>query len=86
MILALQIGFSLGIFLIALLSKVLMDWKEILGFFIIVPSILTLIVSIWLVEETPQTLLKHGKAKLLKSLNRIASINGREKLDSEEVE
>jgi hypothetical protein len=40
MIIAIQVTFSLGVFLISLLSMQITNWKVTLGFFILIPSLL----------------------------------------------
>lgn len=59
MIIAIQLAFSVGISFISLLSYLMNDWKYILGFFILIPSIVALLVFKF-VEETPEFTLKSG--------------------------
>lgn len=44
MIIAIQIAFSLGISFISLLSYLFYEWKYILGFFILIPSLIALFI------------------------------------------
>jgi hypothetical protein len=74
MIIAIQIAFSLGISFISLLSYLFYEWKYILGFFILIPSLIALFIFRY-VEETPEFTLKQGVNALLESLNRIAKAN-----------
>jgi MFS family permease len=74
--LILQVMFSIGVSLIALLSMYILDWKLIAGFFLLIPAILMVPYSLYIVEETPNFSLKKSKPILLASLNRIARMNG----------
>ena len=42
MIIAIQIAFSLGVSLISLLSYLIDDWKYTMGFFIFIPSLISM--------------------------------------------
>lgn len=57
MIIAIQLGFSLGISLISLLSYLIDFWKYTLTFFILIPSIISMF-TFTIVEETPEFTLK----------------------------
>lgn len=85
MIIAIQLAFSLGISCISLLSYLMNDWKYILAFFILLPSIGALFVFKF-VEETPEFTLKQGVINFTESFNRIAKINNRSLLDPAEVQ
>ena len=81
-----QISFSIGIAAIAFLSMLIPNWKIIAGFFILLPCLLIIPFSLWIVEETPNFSLKAGKHELLASLNRIAKFNGNEPLMYEDLD
>ena len=86
-IIALQIMFSLGISFISLLSMLIDDWKAIAMWWILLPSLLLVPFSWYLLEETPNFILTgSGKTKLLESLNRIARINNNEALCYEDLD
>ena len=84
-IIALQIMFSIGVALIALLSMLIYNWKIIAGFFVLVPCLAVIPFSLWIVEETPTFSLINGKQYLLESFNRIAKINNNEQLIDEDL-
>ncbi len=74
MIIAIQLAFSLGVSLISLLSYLFDNWKYVLGFFILIPSVIALIIFKF-VEETPEFTLKQGMDGFIESFNRIAQFN-----------
>ena len=59
MIIAIQLAFSVGVALISLLSYLIDYWKYTLGFFILLPSVIS-IFTFSIVEETPEFTLKKG--------------------------
>lgn len=82
MIIAIQLAFSLGVALISLLSYFIDNWKYTLGFFILIPSIIS-ILPFSIVQETPEFTLKKGLENFRKSFNRIARYNNNEELELE---
>ena len=85
-IIFLQVMFSFGVAIIAFLSMLIPNWKIIAGVFMLLPALLIIPYSLWIMEETPSFSLQNGKDELLASLNRIASINKNDKLMYEDLE
>lgn len=73
---ALQSSFGITGVLIGVLFYIVRQWRVIIIFFCMIPSILVLALLITYLEETPKFLLKKGPFETLKAMNRIASING----------
>jgi hypothetical protein len=74
MMIFLQISFSFGVFLIALVSWFVNDWKYNLGLITILSSLILLLTNEW-IEETPEFALAKGRDNLLNSLNKISKTN-----------
>ena len=85
-IIALQIMFSIGVAFIALFSMAIVNWKFIVLFFMLIPALAILPFSLYIVEETLNFSIKQSKGKLLKSLNKIARINGNDQLMMEDLD
>jgi hypothetical protein len=52
-IIGIQLSFSVGVSLISLLSYLIDDWKYTMGFFILIPSVVSAVLMFMKIEETP---------------------------------
>lgn len=82
MIISLQITFSLGVCMIALVGLLVPNWRLISIIFFAVPMLVLLLTGRRWVEETPEFSIQRGHDVLLASLNRIAKYNGRSPIES----
>ncbi len=54
----------------------LRDWRQVTTFFCTLPAFVLLLLIVLYLEDTPNYLYKNGSAAVLKSLSKIAEING----------
>lgn len=85
MIITLQIMFSLGVLLTALLAMYVPNWRIACVAFFAIPIVLLLYGYVY-IEETPEFSLSKGYNVLLESMNRIATTNERPLLTMEDIE
>ena len=74
--LILQCSFGVGGIFVAISYYLLEDWRWVNTYFCTIPSIICFIIVVCFLEETPNYLMKKGSKAVLKSLQRIALING----------